>query len=125
MLGGLEETLQGIDVVKGYVREGYERKRMWTLERGMMKQQMKMGLDRGHGVAADGSCRRESWLRWRVVWLARQTFSGELSTSNFLVMVALLAGMLDPVRKIANVYKHRATQRGGVFTDLRLSGRAG
>ena len=114
MLGGLEETLQGIDVVKGYVREGYERKRMWTLERGMMKQQLKMAW-----IEAMASPLMEVLgvivASLAVVWLARKTFAGELGPDDFIVMVVLLAGMLDPVRKVANVYN--IVQRSGAASS--------
>ena len=32
------------------------------------------------------------------------TFSGEIDASQFAVMVILLSAMLDPIRKVANVY---------------------
>ena len=46
-----------------------------------------------------------------IVWLAKQTFADQMDTSHFLTMVALLAAMLDPVRKVANVYN--MIQRSG------------
>ena len=110
MLGGLEETLQGIDVVKGYAREGHERKRMWHLERRMMKQQLRLAW-----IEALASPLMEIVGVWAasaaIVWLARQTFSGEITPSHFMTMVILLAAMLDPIRKIANVYN--MVQRSG------------
>ncbi|MBN2445132.1 MAG: ABC transporter ATP-binding protein [Phycisphaerae bacterium] len=116
MLTGLEESLQGLDVVKGYAKEGYERKRMWHLERRMFKQQMKLSLIEalssplieviGVFFAAGG-----------IVWLASRTFAGEIKPSLFLTMVFLLAAMLDPVRKVANVYN--MVQRAGA-ASLRI-----
>jgi subfamily B ATP-binding cassette protein MsbA len=110
MLGGLEETLQGADVVKGYGREGYERKRMWQIERRMFKQIRKLAwiealaspLIEVIGVLA---------VAGGVMWLASRTFQGEIEPSQFILMVGLLAAMLDPVRKIANVYN--MVQRAG------------
>jgi hypothetical protein len=111
MLGGLEETLQGVDTVKGYGREGHERRRMWQIERRMLKQILKLAWIEaiasplieviGILIASAG-----------VVWLAsQQTFSGDIEPSQFILMVGLLAAMLDPVRKIANVYN--MVQRAG------------
>lgn len=110
MLRGLEESLMGIDVVKGHAREGHERRRMWKLERQMLVQQNKLAWIEavsspmieivGVFIAAAG-----------IVWLAGRTFSGELDTSQFAVMVILLSAMLDPIRKIANVYN--MVQRSG------------
>ncbi|TWT40024.1 putative multidrug export ATP-binding/permease protein [Phycisphaerae bacterium RAS1] len=110
MLGALEETLQGIAVVKGYAREGHERKRMWALERRMLSQQLKLSwieaisspLIEVVGVLAAAA---------GVIWLAQRTFGGEMSTSQFGTMVVLLAAMLDPIRKVANVYN--MVQRSG------------
>ncbi|MBI5865007.1 MAG: ABC transporter ATP-binding protein [Planctomycetes bacterium] len=110
MLRGLEESLMGIDVVKGYAREGHERRRMWKLERRMLKQQNRLAWIEavsspaieivGVAIAAAG-----------IVWLAQRTFHHEIDTSQFAVMVILLSAMLDPVRKIANVYN--MVQRSG------------
>jgi len=110
MLGGLEETLQGVDTVKGYGREGYERKRMWRIERRMLKQLLKLAW-----IEAVASPVIEVIgiivTSFGVVWLASRTFAGGLEPSEFLVLVGLLAATLDPVRKIANVYN--MVQRAG------------
>ena len=110
LLGGLEETLQGVDVVKGYTREGHERKRMWHLERRILKQQLKMAW-----IEALSSPLMEVVgviiASLAIVWLAKQTFADQMDTSHFIIMVGLLAAMLDPVRKVANVYN--MIQRSG------------
>ncbi|MBU0640216.1 MAG: ABC transporter ATP-binding protein/permease [Planctomycetes bacterium] len=110
MLGSLEETLQGLEVVKGYAREGHERKRMWQLERRMLKQQLRLAwiealsspLIEVVGVTAAVA---------GIVWLASRTFAGEIESAQFITMVILLSAMLDPVRKVANVYN--MVQRAG------------
>ena len=110
MLSALEESLQGIEVVKGYAREGHERKRMWRLERKMLKQQLRLAwiealasplIEIGGVIATVAG----------VVWLASRTFHGEISSARFITMVGLLAAVLDPVRKVANVYN--MVQRSG------------
>lgn len=110
MLGSLEETLQGIAVVKSYTRENAERRRMWQLERKMMKHQLRLAWIEalasptievvGILIASVG-----------IVWLASRTFAGEMTPSQFILMVGLLAALLDPIRKIANVYN--MVQRSG------------
>jgi len=110
MLGGLEETLQGIDIVKGYATEGYERRRMWQVERRMLKQLLRLAwieafsspLIEVIGVLVTSA---------GIVWLASRTFQGEISPAHFMTMVALLAALLDPIRKVANVYN--MVQRAG------------
>jgi subfamily B ATP-binding cassette protein MsbA len=110
MLGGLEETLQGLDVVKTHTREADERRRMWKTERRMLRQLLRLSWIEslisplleviGIAIAAAG-----------MVWLASRTFSGELDPSRFMTLVVLLTAMLDPVRKVASVYN--AVQRAG------------
>jgi ABC-type multidrug transport system fused ATPase/permease subunit len=110
MLSGLEETLQGVEVVKGYGREGHERRRMWQIERRMLKQMLRLAwiealsspLIEVVGILV--TCAG-------IVWLAARTFHGEITAAHFMTMVALLAAMLDPVRKVANVYN--MVQRAG------------
>lgn len=110
MLGGLEETLQGVEVVKGYGREGHERRRMWGIERRMLRQMLKLAwieavsspLIEVLGILV--TCAG-------IVWLASRTFHGEITAAHFMTMVALLAALLDPVRKVANVYN--MVQRAG------------
>lgn len=110
MLVGLEETLQGLDIVKGYGKEGYERRRMWKIERRMLKQLLRLAwiealsspLIEVVGVAVTSA---------GVVWLASRTFSGQITPAHFMTMVALLAALLDPIRKVANVYN--MVQRAG------------
>ncbi len=110
MLGGLEETLQGIDVVKSYGTEAFERRRMWQVERRMLRQMLRLAWVEalssplieviGILVTSGG-----------IVWLASRTFHGEITAALFMTMVALLAALLDPVRKVANVYN--MIQRAG------------
>ena len=110
MLAGLEETLQGVDVVKGYGKEGYERRRMWGIERRMLRQMLRLAwieafsspLIEVLGIAI--SC-------LGVVWLAARLFDNDIKPGLFLTMVGLLVAMLDPVRKVANVYN--MVQRAG------------
>ena len=110
MLGRLEEALQGVDVVKGHNREGHERRQMWQLERRMMRQQLKLVW-----IEAITSPAMELLGLFAasagIIWLASRTFSGEISPGHFITMVILLAAMLDPLRKIANVYN--SVQRSG------------
>lgn len=114
LLASLEETLQGIEVVKGYGREAHERRRVWGVERGMLGQLLKLAWIEavasplievaGVLIASAG-----------VVWLASQTISGRIEPSHFMTMVVLLTAMLDPVRKVANVYN--AVQRAGAAAE--------
>ncbi|MFO0838798.1 MAG: ABC transporter ATP-binding protein [Phycisphaerae bacterium] len=114
MLGALEESLQGIDTVKGYAQERRERRRMWQLERKMLTQQNRLAWIEAFSsplIEVSGVLIASAG----VVWLASRTFRGEIDPPHFMTMVVLLSAMLDPIRKIANVYN--VVQRAGAATD--------
>jgi ABC-type multidrug transport system fused ATPase/permease subunit len=41
-----------------------------------------------------------------IIWLGSKAIGGEIDSTHFIVMVGLLAAMLDPIRKVANVYNN-------------------
>lgn len=115
MVVALEESLRGVEVVKSYSQQGHERRRMWQLERGMLRQQLKLDwieavsspLIEVIGIVAASA---------GIVWLASRTFAppsdpGHIAAAQFITMVILLSAMLDPIRKVASVYN--AVQRAG------------
>ncbi|MFN0135864.1 MAG: ABC transporter ATP-binding protein [Phycisphaerae bacterium] len=110
MLGALEETLHGIDAVKAHGREAHERRRMWGLERRMMRESLRLAW-----IEAISSPLIEvvgiSIAAGAIVWLAGQTLHGQMESSHLMTMVLLIAAMLDPIRKVANVYN--VVQRSG------------
>lgn len=121
MLGGLEESLQGIDVVKSYAREGYERRRIWRIERNMLGQVRKLSwieavsspLIEVAGILIASAA---------IVWLASRTLydPGAYPPSRTMTMVILLTAMLDPIRKIAAVYNivQRASAAAGRLFEV-------
>ncbi|MEP0847920.1 MAG: ABC transporter ATP-binding protein [Phycisphaerae bacterium] len=112
LLGGLEESLQGIDAVKSYVREAHERRRVWQIERSMLGQVRKLSwieavsspLIEVSGIVIASAA---------IVWLASRTLyePAVYPPSRTVTMVILLSAMLDPIRKIAAVYN--MVQRAG------------
>lgn len=112
LLGGLEESLQGIDAVKSYVREAHERRRVWQIERSMLGQVRKLSwieavsspLIEVSGIVIASAA---------IVWLASRTLyePDVYPPSRTVTMVILLSAMLDPIRKIAAVYN--MVQRAG------------
>ena len=102
MLSVLDETLQGIRVVKAYTMEGAERKRFFHVNRKLLKEQnRKEWLDAATGplievlglAAAMGACGLAGWL----------VFHDEMDTAMFLMWMAALFAMFDSVRKLAKV----------------------
>lgn len=103
MIGGLTATLGGMRVVRAYTREGYERRRIWRIEREMLKQVIKMGR-----IEALTSPLIETigvtLAMVGIVWLAYRTLIGTASPASFIQMVILMVALFDPVRKIASLY---------------------
>ncbi|HOA71837.1 MAG TPA: ABC transporter transmembrane domain-containing protein [Phycisphaerae bacterium] len=105
MLGALESTLTGMRVVKGYGRENYERKRLFNIDRGVLRQQLKMG--RTEALASPAL----ELLAFVAITGAILYFGhgillkeGEADVTHFITMIVLLAAILDPVRKLTTVY---------------------
>lgn len=103
MLGAMESTLTGMRVVKGYGRENYERKRLFKIDRDVLRAQLKMG--RTEAVASP----MLEMIGFVAVAGAILYFSGNLlnnaaAAPHFITMVVMLVAILDPVRKLTTVY---------------------
>jgi ABC-type multidrug transport system fused ATPase/permease subunit len=102
MLGILEETLTGIRVVKAYTMEATERRRFHHANRRLMKQQRRMArIDAatapivealGVGAALAAAALAGYWV-----------FTHRMEPADFLALMACLAAMFDPLRKLAKV----------------------
>ena len=104
MIAVLEETLSGIRVVKAYTMEGAERKRFFRVNRRLLKQLNKIAkIDAATaptieilGVAA-ACCAGALAGRWVL------DPQSEMRTEDFVVLMACMAAMFDPLRKLAKV----------------------
>ncbi len=103
MLAVLEETLNGIRVVKAYTMEGTERRRFFRANRLLFKQQKTIAkIDAAAGptvealgvTAAMGAAALAGW------WVINP---GGMEPSDFIAMMGCLAAMFDPLRKLAKV----------------------
>ena len=103
ILGVLEETLTGIRVVKAYTMEGAERRRFFRVNRALLKQQRRMAaIDSATSpaveaigiIAAMGAVAVAGY--WVVVLEV-------MPQHRFIALMACLAAMFDPVRKLAHV----------------------
>jgi ABC-type multidrug transport system fused ATPase/permease subunit len=103
MLAALEGALSGIRVVKSYAMEQYERKRLFRIDRRMLREQLRMertdALSKPVmeliGFMAVAVC---------VMWLGYHVVGGTLKPADFATIVILLAAMFDPLRKLSNTY---------------------
>ncbi len=111
MLSRLESTLSGMRVVKAYRRENYERRRIFQIDRRVLRQTIRMGfIDAVTGpvvellafLAALGT----------VAYFARGILSESIGTAEFMTMLGCLAGVFDPVRKLSSVYPKLARANG-------------
>jgi ABC-type multidrug transport system fused ATPase/permease subunit len=102
MTSVLEETFTGIRVVKAYTMEGQEKKRFFQVNRRLLKQLNKIAkIDAGTAPTVEAlgvvsACGAASIAGWWVL-------SGDMKPGDFIGLMACLAAMFDPLRKLANV----------------------
>ncbi len=105
MLGALESTLTGMRVVKGYGRENYERRRLFRIDRGVLRHQLKMGRTE---ALASPSLEMLAFVgvAAAIMYFARVVLAegADEKMPHFLGMIVLLVAILDPVRKLTTVY---------------------
>lgn len=103
MLGALESTLNGMRVVKGYTREDYERKRLFRIDRRLLKQQLNLAFFEAMispviellAFVCAGAI---------VLWFASQVVHGTLGVEGFLTMILCFAAISQPIQKLSKVY---------------------
>jgi ATP-binding cassette, subfamily B, bacterial MsbA len=102
LLGVLEETLNGIRVVKAYTMEGTERRRFFRTNRALLKQQRRMArIDSATSptVEALGIAAAMGAAAVAGYWV----FNYQMRADDFLALMACLGAMFDPLRKLAKV----------------------
>jgi subfamily B ATP-binding cassette protein MsbA len=103
MIGALSASLHAIGVVKAYNAENIERKRLWQIDRRMFKHQLRIAMLEAYmppflevlavfGIAAV------------TVWLGSQVLNEEIKLEEFGTLVLALGMLIDPLRKVADVY---------------------
>jgi len=103
MLGRLEAILTGMRVVKGYGREHYERRRLYQIDRHLLKQQLRMGFIEALtsplmeivGFVAAAAA---------ILYFTRNMFDRPDTSPEFITMLVCLAAIFDPLRKLSSVY---------------------
>ncbi len=104
MVGVLSETLSGISVVKAYTMEAAQRKRFLRVNRQLLRQQKRM-------VAADSATAPTVEALGILAAMLAMAVAGYwvlhgmhgMDPDKFLALMACLAAMFDPVRKLARV----------------------
>jgi ABC-type multidrug transport system fused ATPase/permease subunit len=103
LVGSLESTLSGIRVVKAYTMENRERKRYFSVEREILRQNIRI-----EKVNAMTSPILESMgtiaLSAGVVWVFSGILKGLIDPSSLLVMLVAMVAIMDPIRKLTPVY---------------------
>ncbi len=102
MLGVLEETLTGIRVVKAYTMEGAERRRLFRVNRKLLREQKRMArIDAASSPAIEALGITGGVL---ATGIAGYLVLGErMDPYVFLTWLAALAALFDPMRKLAKV----------------------
>lgn len=126
----LQETLQGIKVVKAYNRERYERRRFYGETKRLYKKSLKVATIDALSdpalefLALSSVCiclLSGSYLVLRqTMFLDLGLFKIQLATKlmtieDLLTLYAMLAGVSDPIRKLSNV--HAKIQRAAAAAD--------
>ena len=126
----LQETLQGIKVVKAYNRERYERRRFYSETKRLYKKSLKVATIDALSdpalefLALSSVCiclLSGSYLVLRqTMFLDLGLFKIQLATKlmtieDLLTLYAMLAGVSDPIRKLSNV--HAKIQRAAAAAD--------
>ena len=104
LLGLLEETLNGIRVVKAYTMEKAERQRFDRINERLLKQQRRMArIDAATapGVEALGISAAMVAVGLGGYWALNRMY--EMTPERFLALNACLFAMFDPVRKLSKV----------------------
>ncbi len=105
MLSRLESTLNGMRVVKAYMRENYERRRLFQVDRVILKQQARMGLLE---ALSSPVIETGAFLIGAVIiyFIANRMLdeSGDPGVARFVTLLVCMGAIFDPVRKLSNVY---------------------
>ncbi len=103
MIGALSTTLQAIGVVKAYTAEHAERRHLWKIEKGMFRNQIKVAMLEA-GLPPILEVLGVFVISAVTLWLGAQVIDEQIKIEEFLTLVAALAMMSDPLRKMADVY---------------------
>jgi ABC-type multidrug transport system fused ATPase/permease subunit len=103
LIGALESTLSGIKVVKAYTMENRERRRYFRVEREILRQNLRI-----EKVNAMNSPILEVFgilgLSGGILWVFSEIITGRIEPGSLLVLLIAMAAIMDPVRKLSNVY---------------------
>jgi ATP-binding cassette, subfamily B, bacterial MsbA len=103
LVGALESTLSGIRVVKAYTMENRERRRYFRVEREILKQALRI-----EKVNAMSSPMLEVLgvlaLSGGMLWITHEIMLERIKISELMMLLIAMVALLDPVRKLSNVY---------------------
>jgi len=102
-LSVLESTLSGLRVVKGYMRENYERRRLFKIDRRLLKQRLRIAFIEAFTppfVETLGAIMGMAAM----LYVAHRMIYYGVQPPEFMTMLVCLAAIFDPVRKLSTVY---------------------
>lgn len=108
MIGVLESSLLGIRVVKGYTMETYERARLHSVDKEMLRHQLKIELvDAASSPIFETVGQLVASLA--ILYFAQQMFEGRMEFAKFAALAAAMAAIFDPIRKMSSFYNRIQT----------------
>ena len=120
MLGRLQETMLGMRVIKGYHREDFEHHEFTRINDKLLKQQFRMAkIDAASGPVLEvlGISAACAGMIAAAYWLT----SGEMETSDFMVLVMLLGSIAEAGRKLGDVMPRLQTANAAAERILELT----
>ncbi len=103
LTGALESTLSGVRVVKAYTMENRERRRYFRVEREILKQALR--IERVNAMSSPIlEILGVMAMSGGMIWIMNQIMSEQLKVADLLTLLIAMAAVLDPVRKLSNVY---------------------
>jgi ABC-type multidrug transport system fused ATPase/permease subunit len=122
MVSALEGSLTGIRVVKGYTMESYERMRLHSVDREMLRQQLK--IERIDAISSPiFETVGQAVAALAILYFSHQMFEGRMEFSRFATLAACMAAIFDPVRKMSSFYNRVQSANAAldrVFEVIRL-----
>lgn len=112
MIGALQNSLSGVAMVKVFTQEQTERKRLFKIDRQVFKRHMKLQM-----LEAATSPLLEVLgivtLSVLTAWLGSRVIERDLTPSEFVNLVIVFGALIDPFRKMADVYSRVARSGAG------------
>ena len=121
LLGQLQQSLQGIRVVKGYHREQYEQEAFTNIHRRLLKQQFRVGkIDAASGPLLEALAMTAASIAMIFAAHLLTRSENKMPISEFTALVILLSYIAESGRKMGNIWPRIQTANAASERIYRL-----